>query len=663
MEPIKPVKPEFAQGRLQSTVYDDHYFGANNAIEESRHLYVLGNHLPERFADCRRFGIGELGFGTDLNFLLSWQAWREHAPITARLNYLAVEKHPIDLKSLSELYLGWPELAALSQQLIDQYPLMLPGSHRLCFDDGRVVLTLLWGDAKQQLADSDAQLDCWFLDGFSPRSNPELWDQKTLSQVARLTRVGGSFSTFSVAGAVRRQLAEVGFDRSKVAGFGSKAQMLVGELKIKPGTEHKSPWYRWPPPRSASAGGLNVAIVGGGIAGCCTAYALTRRGYQVTLIEQGQGLAVQASGNPAGILSPFISADHSLASQFSVAAFEWALATIKQLKTAQTGIYPDWFHQCGQLRLATDGRSQQRHQRIIESGWFPDQLVVNVDGATASREAEVDISDDALLLPLAGFVEPLKWCQALVATAGPNLRVEFCQRVETVRQQGGGWQLLDHNNEVLFDAHTLVLANANDAQRLLPHIDLSITPVSGQVALLPVSSGSESVSKIVSFDRYLLPALDGYHLVGASFGRENVGQHDQLALNPAEHDDLFRQVDNQFPGMFERANSDQLEGRVSLRSSTPDHLPLVGPLSTAGGLELRYQELHHGRADQHYPVALNLPGLYLNVGHGSRGLVSAPLSAELIASHLSGDVAPLSRDLIDALHPDRFRIRKLMKRP
>ena len=591
---------------------------------------------------------------------MTWQAWQEHAPATARLNYLAVEKHPIDIESLSELYVGWPELGSLSQQMIEQYPLMLPGSHRLCFEDGRVVLTLLWGDAKQQLADNDAQLDCWFLDGFSPRINPQLWDQQTLSNVARLTRVGGSFSTFSVAGAVRRELTAAGFDWSKVAGFGNKAQMLVGQLKAKPDPQQKSPWYRWQPP-SAAAGNRTVVIVGGGIAGCSSAYALSRRGFQVTLIEQGQNLAMQASGNPAGVISPFISADHSLTSQFSVAAFEWVLANLRGLNRSQPGVYPDWFHQSGQLRLATDSRTQQRHQRIIESGWFPDQLVVDVDADKASEEAGVNVSCNGLLLPLAGYVEPSKWCQALVEAAGPNLTVKFGQRVETVSQQEGLWQLFDANGGQLIEANTLVLANANDAQRLLPTVELATTPVSGQVALLPVSSGSEPVSKIVSFGRYLLPALNGCHLVGASFGRDDGSEQGELTVSPAEHGDLLIRVDNQFPGLFDRPNQQQLKGRVSWRSSTPDHLPLVGPLSAAGVVEQRYQQLHHGRPNHRYPLASTIPNLYLNIGHGSRGLVSAPLSAELIAAHLAGDVAPLPAGLISALHPDRFRIRKLMR--
>ncbi|MBV1889711.1 MAG: FAD-dependent 5-carboxymethylaminomethyl-2-thiouridine(34) oxidoreductase MnmC, partial [Gammaproteobacteria bacterium] len=472
----------------------------------------------------------------------------------------------------------------------------------------------------------------------------------------------GSFSTFSVAGAVRRELTAVGFDWSKVAGFGNKAQMLIGQLKTRPGPQQKSPWYRWQALSAAPDSNRTVVIVGGGIAGCSTAYALARRGYRVTLIEQGEKLAMQASGNPAGILSPFISADHSLASQFSVAAFEWALANIRQLNSGKTGVYPEWFHQSGQLRLATDSRTEQRHQRIIESGWFPEQLVAYIDAVKAGDAAGVELTRGALLLPLAGYVEPRKWCQALVEGAGPNLTVKFSQRVEKIRHQEGVWQLLDSNGGLLIKADSLVLANSNDAQRLLPTVELPITPVSGQVALLPVSSNSEAMAKIVSFERYLLPALRGHHLVGASFNREDSSEQDELTVSPAENDELYQQVDNQFPGLFDQVNPQKLRGRVSCRSSTADHLPLVGPLSAAGVVEQRYQQIHHGRPDRHYPLAMNIPNLYLNIGHGSRGLVSAPLSAELIAAHLAGDVAPLPAGVINGLHPDRFRIRTLMRR-
>ena len=653
----------FEQGRLASTIYDDHYFGASDAIDESRYLYVLGNQLPERFAECSAFGVGELGFGTGLNFLLTWQTWRANAPPGARLNYLAVEKDPIAGDVLIELFAQWPELAPLGQQLVEQYPLMVPGSHQLQFDAGSVVLTLLWGDAKQQLAGSEGFLDCWFLDGFSPRINPDLWDQQTLIEVARLTQLGGSFSTFSVAGAVRRQLTEVGFDWQKVAGFGNKAQMLTGTLQERFPQVAKSPWYRWPSGSSLASKQQTVAVIGGGIAGCSTAYALARKGYQVTLYEQISALATQASGNPAGIVSPFMSADHSVASQFSIAAFEFALLNIKQLTDPDSQGYPDWFHPWGQLRLATDDRSRDRYQRLLASGWFPDQLVVGLDSQQATDQASVTVECEGLLVPMAGAVEPKIWCQALIASAGVSVTVELKQPVDSIHRDSDGWQLGASGGGVISSADIVVIANAGDAQRLLPDIDLAITQVRGQVALVPASTGSAPLSRILSFGRYLLPAIAGQHLIGASFSVEQVNRPTSSQLSQTEHLALVSEVNSQFPEMFDSCTDFPVNGRVSWRAATADRLPLVGPVSAAGVCEARYEALHHGRPADHYPAADNLKNLYLNVGHGSRGLVSAPLSAELIAAHIAGEVAPLQSHLVHALHPDRFRIRALMRRP
>ncbi|MBL8541652.1 MAG: tRNA (5-methylaminomethyl-2-thiouridine)(34)-methyltransferase MnmD, partial [Betaproteobacteria bacterium] len=178
---IDPPAVEPASLRLRedgvpySERFQDVYFSAAGGLAETRHTFLLGNGLPERWTRAERFTIIECGFGTGLNFLATWQAWRSSAPAAARLHYVAVEKHPLSRADLERAAASWSELAVLSRALREVYPPAVPGFHRLHFDRDRVALTLLFGDAATMLAQLDARADAFFLDGFAPSKNPEMW--------------------------------------------------------------------------------------------------------------------------------------------------------------------------------------------------------------------------------------------------------------------------------------------------------------------------------------------------------------------------------------------------------------------------------------------------------------------------------------------------------
>lgn len=587
--------------------------------------------------------------------MLTWQLWREHAAANHCLEYIAFEKHPIDPGSLVDIHRLWPAMANQSQQLIDAYPLALPGCHRLHFEEGRVNLTLVWGDAAEQIAllgvQGEGHIDAWYLDGFSPRINPQLWSGELMQRVAGLTRPGGTFSTFSVAGVVRRAVQSAGFSWQKKSGFGQKGEMLVGTLNQPVTRVNRGSWFSWPAP----AGKGRIAVVGGGIAGTATAYALARKQFEVTLIEQTDRLASAASGNPGGVISPFITADHSPPGRFSAAAFEYVRNNIRHLHpTGSRSDWPDWFHPVGELRLAVDEHTRQRQRRILESGWFDDQLVSGVNHQQASALAGICIDHPGIYIAAAGWVEPVAWCNALAAEFGTGVNSRFSSRVACIEWVNNGWRLYGNNNELLCEAEHLVLANAEDALRLLPQVNLPVQAMRGQIGIVPTSDQSRSLGTVLGFGHYLLPAHDGLHSMGATYD-----DSDEETVDPSQHRQMVRQVESVLPGLLQDSAASVPLGRVAWRATTPDRMPLVGPVSATGVCESLYRDLHLGRRVGGFPIAQPLPNLYLNIGHGSRGLVTAALSGELIASHLAGQIAPIDSQLVQALHPDRFRIRKL----
>ncbi|WP_035820155.1 tRNA (5-methylaminomethyl-2-thiouridine)(34)-methyltransferase MnmD, partial [Cupriavidus sp. SK-4] len=229
LEPAEPILS--AEGIPYSPRYDDVYHSTEGGLAQAAHVFLGGNGLPQAWAGQRQFVIVETGFGLGLNFLATWQAWRDDPQRCGTLHFFSIEKHPFTREGLARLHAGLDGLQPLAQALQAQWPLALPGLHRLAFDGGRVVLTLALGDVEQMLPRLAAGADAFYLDGFAPARNTEMWSPQVFRGLARLARPGARLATWAAAGFVRRGLKEVGFEVSKAPGFGGKWQMTVARFR------------------------------------------------------------------------------------------------------------------------------------------------------------------------------------------------------------------------------------------------------------------------------------------------------------------------------------------------------------------------------------------------------------------------------------------------
>ena len=234
-------------GAPYSSRFADIYFSRQGGLEETEHVFIAANRLQERWQTLDNllreevstdnnsdttpqhcFTIAELGLGTGLNFLCCWRAWQQLQPTRLRLHYIACEKFPMQANVLAQALASWPELRNFSTSLLTVYPDHSPGYHRLQLrsQDGgsEVTLDLYYGDAAEMLAAQPlrerVKVDAWFLDGFAPRVNPDMWSPALLTTMARLSKPGTTLSTYSVAGQVVRNLQACGFQVSKQPGFG-----------------------------------------------------------------------------------------------------------------------------------------------------------------------------------------------------------------------------------------------------------------------------------------------------------------------------------------------------------------------------------------------------------------------------------------------------------
>ncbi|MDV6884520.1 bifunctional tRNA (5-methylaminomethyl-2-thiouridine)(34)-methyltransferase MnmD/FAD-dependent 5-carboxymethylaminomethyl-2-thiouridine(34) oxidoreductase MnmC [Pseudomonas aeruginosa] len=604
-------------GQPLSRAFGDVYFSRHSGLNETRHVFLATNRLAERFAalgDGEVLCIGETGFGTGLNFLCAWQLFERVAPAGT---------------TLSLIHISAPTRLA-----------------RLAFAGGRVGLTLLLGDALECLPQLDARVDAWFLDGFAPAKNPDMWSPVLFAELARLSAPQATLGTFTSAGFVRRGLVEAGFAMQRVPGYGQKREMLSGTYQGPPANAGK-PWYARPAPH---AGRRAALVVGGGLAGCASAASLAARGWQVTLIERHPGLAREASGNPQGVLYLKLSAHGTPLSRLVLSGFGHTRRLLERLRRGH-----DW-DACGVLQLAFDAKEAQRQAQLAAA--FPADLLHGLEREQAERLAGVALPAGGLFYPEAGWVHPPALCQALAATPGITL---LSGRAVRLRREGDDWCAYA-GDECLARAPLAILATAADIRDFPPAAELPLKRIRGQVTRLPATPQSRALRTVVCAEGYVAPPRGDEHTLGASFDFKS----EDLAPTLAEHQgnlELLREIS---PDLLQRLGADdlpleRLEGRAAFRCTSPDYLPLVGPLAERAAFDEVYAVLARDARQVPERACPWLPGLYLNSGHGSRGLISAPLSGELLAAWICGEPLPLPRAVAEACHPNRFLLRDLVR--
>ncbi len=233
---IVPASISWPNGLPYSNDFGDIYFSLDDGLAEKDYVFLQANHLAQRFAALAAntsFTIAETGFGTGLNFLATWQLWQQTRSVGAWLHFVSLEKHPLTPDDLSRALALWPSLQTYAAKLLAKYPPLTAGWHRLVFAEENLTLTLLLGDANELLPELVAEVDVWFLDGFSPDKNPELWQLNLLSSVAKLSKINSTLSTYSAAGVVKRTLEAAGFVVIKQKGFGLKRNMTTATMTAK----------------------------------------------------------------------------------------------------------------------------------------------------------------------------------------------------------------------------------------------------------------------------------------------------------------------------------------------------------------------------------------------------------------------------------------------
>jgi tRNA 5-methylaminomethyl-2-thiouridine biosynthesis bifunctional protein len=592
-----------AQGTPYSPQFHDVYHSEHGGLAQARHVFLGGNALPQRWQRRDSFTILETGFGLGLSFLAAWQAWRGDPLRAKRLHFVSVEHSPLCAEDLAQTLAPFTELEPLARALTTAWPPPLKGFQRLQFDGGQVTLSLLLGDARTLLPQLIARVDAFFLDGFTPAKNPQVWSPEVVRELARLAAPGATLATWTVAGGVRTALVDAGFRIEKRAGFAPKREMLAGTFQSK-GSESPASRLR------------RAIVVGAGLAGTLAAERLASREWSVELLDSRE----QRSNPAVGLLRPIANLRDGINAQVSRSAFVYALQHYRAMQ--HDGYHLQW-ERCGVLQLAGDADEAARMEAIASSQGYPASLIEFVDGTRAQAIAGRAVRGPGWWMPSGATVSFESLAIASLARAGERVHRHFGARVERVEQEDGMWRAFDGDGVTIAEAPVLIVANAADAKRLLPGVRLTLSPVRGQVTYLPASP-LRALDVVVSGSGYVAPLPGGGHCVGASYHHDD----SDTEVRAADHRENLARAESMLPGFTADLDPAKLGGWTGYRATVPDRLPIFGETS--------------------------FEGLYAATGLGSRGLLWAPLGAELLASALEDEPIPLPRDLAGAISPRRF---------
>ncbi len=661
-------------GTPSSDLYGDIYYAPAAGLAETRHVFLDGCGLPDAWQDRPAYAIGELGFGTGLNFAAAWMAWRDSPAPRPHLCYISVEGHPLPAADATRALRAAGVPDDLVRALDAAWPPPQPGSHTRDFEDGAVRLILLHGPVDAMLTGLNGRVDAWFLDGFAPSRNPAMWAPPVLERIAALSGPGTRLASFSTAGAVRRGLGAVGFAVAKVPGFGHKREALratfAPDRNPQPPRlpDETPPWLPLGTPLSA---GDAVLVIGGGVAGCAAAHALHRAGLRPTLLDAAGTLASAASGNPVGLFMPRLTATPSADGRFHAAAFLYARHLYTALNETAEGplfIGPD-----GILALPGDARTARRHGQIADRLPWPAALLrqATPEDLVSFVPAENAVPDgSALMIGAAACLRPARVCAALAGSLPRRTNAPVARLHHTAT---GLWQALSANGSVLGEAPAVVVAGGALTPALLPDAALPLEANRGQISILPADPAAPPMPHAVTWGGYVTPAVrldestPPLRVLGASYAPV-ADATDTASWSPARPEDHSRaliEMAERLPTLAATLAGLTPTHRVSLRCIAPDRRPLVGPVHDAAAYEAAFAALRHGpfapAPSPEQAAAAFPPGLWMLGGLGSRGFQTAPLAAALLAAAMTGQPLPVEEDVRAMLHPARFLMRRLKR--
>ncbi|MFW1960116.1 FAD-dependent 5-carboxymethylaminomethyl-2-thiouridine(34) oxidoreductase MnmC [Acinetobacter johnsonii] len=607
-----------------SKQFGDVYFSKDNGLLETRHVFLNGNDLPERLSNLQPFeyfSVGETGFGTGLNILALWQLWQHVRPNNhSHLHAISVEKFPLSKTDLIRALNVWPDLKPIANQLIAQYPHPIAGCHRLSFPEERFSLDLWLGDAHDVFPSmaKTSSVNAWFLDGFAPACNPDIWEEQVLNHIVRLSGIGTTFSSFSVAGVLKRGLTQHGISISRPRGYKHKREMLKA-IWLSAEPENKSDAVdtqsvlnqNQPDQVPQAFKQRQIAIIGAGIAGLTSAWAFAERGHQVTLYDQSEPLA-GGSGNPLALLNPKLCPIEQSHEHLMTLAWQHALQHYPKFQAFR----PIQVHQLA-LKKAEDllDLEQQYPADLLTAETATDSALIteypSLNLTEAGAVSPHQLRDQILAHPLIQFV------QAKITQIHPEHNELFNEQAQSLGQ-------FDH----------VIVCCARHTTAFFEHYPV-LKPIRGQVSWVENTAQPLALNQAYSYGGYCMQLDAQQFILGASF-YPNRDDSDVLLEDHVHNYELIHSI---FPHYAQSLpDVTTWQGRASVRAQSLDYFPVLGKMSEQ-------------------------TEIYSFAGLGSKGFLFAPLCSEILAAQILKEACPVPEPLLQKLSPTRFQKKLKAKKP
>ena len=680
-----PFNPEF----------DDIYFNADDAIGQSE--YVFNSVFDEIWNKKGEFNVLETGFGAGLNFLCAFKRFKNSDKF---LNFVSIEKAPIAKEDLAKIYANFSELADVSGELLDAYPPLIHGVHRLNLAPN-VTLTLCFGDVAEVLDELSFNADAVFMDGFAPAKNEAMWSEQVCAKIANLCALGAAVCTYSASGALKRALQNSGFKVNLLKGYGKKREMLRAKFTGERQAEGEIWFSRFDP--AARIVPKTALVIGGGVAGCVCAFKLRQRGLDVTIAEKRGDIALNGSGNHCGILMPLITKPTVNLGRMHMNAF------LQAARFYERNLGAEEIEFCGATDYAYEQKTLERfyewHEFDADNGIF---------------ELKFDDEPYASAFIFNGAkARPRKMCKAASTGIKTLLNCEFTG-FETL--ESGAVRAHFKDGQII-DADVLLLAVGSESMDLFADYDIRLSSVRGQVTHIAPAVWTPAP---FSAKGYVCPPAEGVQVIGATYDRnlfldeprssddeknladvaeflsgkfvenerlnlsrkqdlnlttdpdgdaENADRLEAINLNKSMDlradttDDSAQTQDASNLTASENLSNNTIKtprnvriigSKVGYRSYSGDRFPLIGRLYDEDFYKDGYKSLlwTKGKSNPHPKY---VPNVYVSTAHGSRGLCTAVLGAELICDLVFDRPLCIEKSLFDELHLARFLVRKLKK--
>lgn len=637
-------------------LFDGLYSETNHASDALQDTFIKENQLINRWLTCQKtsFCIAEIGFGKGLNFLLTCLNFTKflqenpEKPLK-KLFFSSFEKSPLTQQALQNALKEWPMLTSYIKPLLAQYPLLLTGCHRLHFHN--ISLDLWWGDVQKTLANvyiyQDGLFDYWYLNTFSASINAQIYHHKLFKLIALSSKQGASLLTLNTSDVTQNSLQNAAFQIKKYTSDNKKCELLVAKLHLASKPTAHAQHYR------ASKNTLNkdIAIIGGGLSSACLSLALIKRGFTVTLYCKDRQLGMGASGNQQAALYPLLNAQHNALSQFFANSFLYARHYVQQINRNQ----PFDFDFSGLLQLYYDSHASKKLDKILAAS-LPTSLVKKITTEQTDKLAGIDIGQEALFYPLAGWLSPAQMITAIFSQAQQSgrLKVNLNHCLASFEAHPRGW-LCDFGDKKNLHS-TLVLTTAMHTLDFTQCEALPLSAARGQVTHIKSNKILQKLNITLCHEGYLTPPNNGFHCMGATFKRHNINEQFSAQEQVDNKAKLAKCIKDK--PWIEQIDTDHKNANVGIRCTTRDHFPYLGAVPNYLKTKQLYQHAQKKMPTENAPFHDNL---FILTGLGSRGFNTGPLLAETLASQINQEPLPLTKSILNAMQCNRQWINYLKK--